>query len=185
MTRRKYRRKRRRTAPSVSVVGYTRRLRLFGSSPASEATALFTSDVPDVLTPPAETVNRKLIRVSGEAFFACALTSGQNAVAQFCLWAHPKHESWPGVDEYDPFNDGPGKTGFEGLLAPRTFCRRTFVQTVPASGAAQTISQQHMIRSRAERLLRPGWVLSAGLYVRGTSGVAVEHLSLLRYVVSG
>jgi len=158
---------------------------LKGTAPASDATLLVTADVPDVVTPDSETVNRKILRIAGQAFYAAALTAGQYAVAQFCLWAHPKHEGWPTVAEYDPFNDGPGESGFEGLLAPRTFCRRTFVLAVPDSGSGQTIESAHMIRSKAERLLRPGWVLTAGLYLRGTSGVAVRHTSLLRYVVSG
>lgn len=184
--RRKHRRSRRsRTAPSVSIAGYTRLIDLSQAAAAADATALVTADVSDVLTPAEETVNRKLIRVAGQAFFGAALSAGDYAVAQFCLWAHPKHEGWPTVAEYDPFNDGPGESGFEGLLAPRTFCRRTFVLAVPASGSTQTIESQHMIRSKSERLLRPGWVLTAGLYVRGTSGVTVRHTSLLRYVVSG
>lgn len=186
MPRRKHRRRRRRSIrPSPSIAGYTRLIDLEGTS-AAGTTVLSTEDVPDVVGLATETVNRKLIRVGGQAMFAAALAADQYAVAQFCLWAHPSHESWPTVADYDPFSEGPGETGFEGLLSPRTFCRRTFVLTTPASGVAQTIETAHMIRSKAERLLRPGWKLTAGLYLRGSAaGIKVRHTSLLRYVVAG
>lgn len=180
-----HRRKRHRTAPSVSIAGYTRPIDLQLAAPASDATGLITVDFPEVDNQSGETVNRKILRVTGMGIFTAALAAGNYAMAQFCLWAHPKHESWPGVDEYDPFHDGPGESAFEGMLAPRTFCRRTMVLASPASGVAETITQDHIIRSKAERLLRPGWVLTAGLYVRGTSGVTVRHTSLLRAVVAG
>lgn len=179
------RRRHRRTAPSVSIAGYTRPIDLSVAAPASNATALVTADVADVVTPGEETVNRKILRVGGQGFFASALAAGQIAMAQFCLWAHPEQEDWPAVTDYDPFNDGPGESHYAGMLAPRPFCRRTMVLAIPGSGQAQTISEQHMISSKAERLLRPGWVLSAGLYVRGTSGVAVRFAALLRTVVAG
>lgn len=180
------RRHRRREAPSVSIAGYTRPISLALAAPASDATGLVTVDFPDVANTEGETVNRKILRVTGQGIFTAALTAGQYAFAQFCLWAHPKHEDWPTVADYDPFNDGPGESAFEGMLAPRTFARRTMVLAVATgSGVAETITQDHLIRSKAERLLRPGWVLTAGLYVRGTSGVQMEHRSLLRAVVSG
>lgn len=183
---RRRRHTRRRIAPSTAIAGYTRRIQLDATAPNPDLkTGLVTVDVPGVVTPSEETVNRKLIRVSGEAFFSCSLSAQENVAAQFCLWAHPEHEGWPSVDDYDPFNDGPGESGFEGMLAPRAFCRRTFVLAVPTSGSAETISSQHRISSKAERLLRPGWKLSAGLYVSGSSGVSVSHISLLRYVVAG
>lgn len=177
-------RRRRRTAPSVSVAGYTRVLDLAKAAPASDATDLVTVDYPDVVNLSGETVNRKILGVHGMGIFTAALAAGNYALAQFCLWAHPKHEEWPDVADYDPFNDGPGESGFEGMLAPRTFCRRTMVLASPASGTAETITQDHTIKTRAERLLRPGWILSAGLYVRGTSGVNIRHTSLLRAVVA-
>lgn len=189
MARRKHRRRRgthRRTVrPSVSIAGYTRPIDLTLAAPASNATGLVTADISDVVTPAEETVNRKILRVAGQAMFTAGLTTGKMVMAQFCLWAHPEHEDWPGVDAYDPFNQGPGETGFEGMLAPRPFCRRTFVLAVPSTGSAETIASQHMIRSKAERLLRPGWKLTAGLYVRGDSGVSARHTSLLRVVVAG
>lgn len=187
-TRRRHTRRRsrrRREAPSTSIAGYTRFLDLLGNAPASDATGLFTFDIPDVETPPEETVNRKILRVTGQGIFTASLTAGQYAVAQFCLWAHPKHEDWPAVSKYDPFNQGPGETGFEGMLAPRPFCRRTMVLAAPSAGVTETITQDHIIRSKAERLLRPGWILSAGIYVKGSASVAVRHVSLLRTVVAG
>lgn len=176
--------RRRRTAPSVSIAGYTRMLSLSKAAPASDATDLVTMDFPEVENTSGETVNRKILRVTGMGIFTAALAAGQYAAAQFCLWAHPKHEDWPAISDYDPFNDGPGESAFEGMLAPRTFARRTMVLATPASGQAETITQDHIIRSKAQRLLRPGWILTAGLYVRGTSGVTVEHRSLLRAVVA-
>ena len=179
------RRGRARTTPSTSIAGYTRSIDLNLAAPAADATGLVTLDFPDVHNTEGETVNRKILRVAGRGIFTAALAAGNYAMAQFCLWAHPKHEDWPSVSEYDPFHDGPGESAFEGMLAPRAFCRRTMVLASPASGTAETITQDHVIRSKAERLLRPGWVLSCGLYVRGTSGVNVRHTALLRAVVAG
>lgn len=184
-SRRGHRRKGRRPHVSESIAGYTRVIDLSKAAPASDATDLVTVDFPDVVTPPEETVNRKILRVTGQGMFAAALTAGQYAVAQFCLWAHPKHEDWPTIQDYDPFNQGPGEAGFEGMPAPRPFGRRTMVLTSPASGNIETIAQDHIYRSKAQRLLRPGWILSAGLYLRGTSGVSVRYTGLLRAVVAG
>lgn len=179
------RRRKRRIMPSTSIAGYTRAMELQATAPASDATVLVTKDVPDVVNMSGETVNRKIIRVTGETFFSAGLAAGQNVLAQFCLWAHPASEDWPDISKYDPFNDGPGETAFEGMLSPRTFCRRTYVMAVPGTGSAQTISSEHLIRSKAERLLRPGWKLTAGLYLRGTATVQASHFSLLRTVVAG
>lgn len=183
--RRRRGRKRNRAHVSESIAGYTRLIGLSMAAPGSDATGLTAVDFSDVDTPAEHTENRKILRVAGAAFFAAGLTSGQYCAAQFCLWAHPKWEAWPTVSDYDPFNEGPGESSFEGMLSPRPFSRRTFILAVPPTGSAQTISEQHMVRSRAERLLRPGWVLSAGLYVRGTSGVQVSWNGLLRAVVAG
>lgn len=176
-----------RTAPSVSIAGYTRFIDLSAPALASGETRLVTADVADVENTEGETVNRKLVRVEGQAMFTAGIAADKYAVAQFCLWAHPKQEDWPTVDEYDPFNDGPGESSFEGMLAPRSFCRRTFVIATPTSGGVEeVITAQHMIRSKAERLLRPGWVLSAGLYLKASdAGISARHTSLLRYVVAG
>lgn len=187
MRRKRHRRHRGRSrTPRVaeSVAGYTRPLAL-NQSVTGPGTSLTTIDVPDVLTPAEHTENRKLIRVGGTCMFAAGMPANRAVMAQFCLWAHPKQESWPSVTDYDPFTEGPGETGFEGMLAPRAFCRRTFVLVTPSSGVTETITEQHMIRSKAQRLLRPGWILSAGLYVRGDSGVAVAWRGLLRFVVAG
>jgi len=186
-TRRHTGRRRKRTAPSVSVAGYTRFLDLSAPALASNETRLVTADVPDVTNTEGETVNRKLIRVEGKAMFVAGISANKYAVAQFCLWAHPKQESWPSISDYDPFNDGPGESGFEGMLAPRSFCRRTFVISTPtADGVDEVVSNEHMIKTRSERLLRPGWILSAGLYLRASdAGVNARHTSLLRYVVAG
>jgi len=184
MARRMNRRKRS-VRPSVSIAGYTRPVALGGSTAASNATSLTTTTVADVDNLSGETTNRKLIRVAGKAIFTAALPANKNVMAQFCLWAAPQQESWPTISAYDPFTEGPGESGFQGMLAPRVFCRRTFVLATPPSGEAQTITEAHVIRSKAERLLRPGWILQAGLYIRGSSGISVSHHSLLRYVVAG
>lgn len=187
MPRMKHRRRRRKrhTAPSVSIAGYTRPVDLSGTAAASDATSLVTQDIADVVTPGEETVNRKILRVAGQAIFTASLSAGKMVMAQFCLWAHPTQEDWPAVTKYDPFTEGPGQSDFAGMIAPRPFCRRTFVLATPATGVAEVIQAQHTIRSKAERLLRPGWKLTAGLYIRGDSGVAVRHTSLLRTVVAG
>jgi len=181
-------RHRRSVRPSVAIAGYTRPISL--TATAAAATVLVTTRVGDVEnyqpSDGGETVNRKLIRVGGQAMFAASLAAGKLIMAQFCLWAHPEQESWPAVTDFDPFNDGPGDRGFSGMLAPRSFCRRTFVMSTPAAGGVtETIQSQHMIRSKAERLLRPGWILSAGLYVRGDVGVVSRWDGLLRFVVAG
>lgn len=181
------RRHRRRLAPSVSIAGYTRAITLAGTTSGTAfTTTLVTQDVQDVETPSTETVNRKIVGVSGEAMFAANLAANRNLLAQFCLWAHPEHESWPSVADYDPFNEGPGESAFEGMLAPRAFCRRTFVINTPAGGVAETVLNQHRVKTKAQRLLRPGWKLTAGLYVRGSAAsLAYSHASLLRVNVAG
>lgn len=186
---RKTRRRRRhnlpRFAPSASIAGYTRMIALEGTPAANYATSLITQDFPDVVTPPEETVNRKIVRVSGQAMFAASLDAGKHVAAQFCLWAHPKHEEWPAISKYDPFNEGPGESGFEGMLAPRTFCRRTFLlNSAGATSTATVMIEEHRVKTRAERLLRPGWILTAGLYLRGDT-VACSWRGLLRAVVAG
>jgi len=177
--------RRRREAPSVSIAGYTRFIDLTSPVSVGTGTTRVEADIPDVVAPDTETVNRKILSVTGNAFFTAALPADKVCVAQFCLWAHPKHEDWPGVAEYDPFNDGPGESGYEGMIAPRPFGRRTFVLSTPSSGEAQTISAQHLYRTRSERLLRPGWVLTAGLYTRSDIGTSVRFTALLRAVVAG
>ena len=183
----RHRRRRRSTHVSESIAGYTRILNLADPGTTAGLTALHTVDVMDVMTPSEHTENRKILRVEGQAMFSAALAANQQLAAQFCLWAHPEHEDWPTVADYDPFTEGPGETAFEGMLAPRAFCRRTFVLATPASGGVtEVIQTQHMIRSRAQRLLRPGWKLTAGLYVSSPqSNVTATWHGLLRTVVAG
>jgi len=185
MTRRRRRSKRRTIRPSVSIAGYTRQIGL--TATAGATTQLATVDIDGVDNLTGETQNRKIIGVRGQAMFAAALTANTHMVAQFCLWAHPEHEDWVTVADYDPFNDGPGVTGFEGMMAPRPFCRRTFVMNTPnpATEIVETIQTQHSVSSKAERLLRPGWKLTAGLYVAGTSNIAARWDGLLRFTVTG
>ena len=184
--RRHRRRSRHRTAPSASVVGYTRLLDLKAQADTTGAATVMTSaDFPDVQNTSGETVNRKILRVHGQAFFSAALSADEFAVAQFALWAHPKHLGVPTVAEYDPFKDGPGDPAFEGLPVKRPFGRRTFVLNTPGSGVASTISSEHTYMTKAERLLRPGWVLSGVLYVVGSANVNMRWTALLRAVVSG
>ena len=185
--RRKAKRRRRSIRPSVSVAGYTRFLSLENTAPASGATALVVQDVEGVVTSEVLTENRKLIRVGGSAMMAVRLNANQHAAAMFCLRAAPQQEDWPSVSDYDPFREGPGENDFQGMPSPRPFCRRSFVLATPAGSGGETevIQEAHMVRSKAERLLRPGWKLQAGLYVTGSQGVMVKHASLLRYVVAG
>lgn len=187
MGRSRSRHRRRSIRPSTSIAGYTRVVDLTVTGTGGGTTLLSTVDIDDVVQSGSLTENRKIIRVAGRAFFSAGLAKNQSAVAQFCLWAHPDQEAWPAVSAYDPFTEGPGETGFEGMLSPRPFCRRTFVMSTADSDAApnQLVQESHMVRSKAERLLRPGWKLSAGLYVRATNGVKVRHTSLLRTVVAG
>lgn len=188
----RYRKRGRAAAVAVSIIGYTRLIDLSATAPASGNTVLVTQDVDDVRNgdpaqPQAETVNRKILRVGGQAFFSAGVGQDSHVVAQFCLRAAPGLDDWPTVVDYDPFQDGPGEQAWQGSASPRPFCRRTFVFGVADSSAAatQVIEEQHMIRSKAERLLRPGWKLQAGLYVAGSQGVKVRWTGLLRSVVAG
>lgn len=187
---------RRSRSPHVaeSIAGYTRVLDISATAAANNGTTLQAIDVEGVENGDSEpgdvnapTVNRKILRVAGKAFFSAGLARNQYAVAQFCLRAAPRLEGWPAVAVFDPFEDGPGHQAYEGMPSPRPFCRRTFVlSTADADPAvAALIQESHMVTSKAERLLRPGWKLQAALYVRGSSGVKVRWTGLLRTVVAG
>jgi len=187
----RYRRRRskrsRSAAPSVSMVTYTRLIDLEVTPTASDVTALATFTVPEVDNTTGETQNRKLMSVHGQAMMAAKINAGAHAAALFCLRAAPELDDWPAVTDWDPFNDGPGGAGsYDGRPSPRPFGRKNFVCVTPGTGGVtEVFNQAHTYRSKAERLLRPGWVLQAGLYVRATAQTDVRVFGLYRFAVAG
>lgn len=165
-------RRRRGTHVSESIVSLTRTVELEGTAAASEATTVTAVAIPQAVTPPEETVNRKILRISGQLMFAASLPADNHLYAVFCMLAHPLSEGatgFPSIEEWDPFNDGPGKTGYAGESSPRPFGRRRLVLNTPPSSSADVsaIFEPMDYRTKAKRLLRPGWALSAGVYVKG------------------
>ena len=167
---RRRRRSRRRKTVSTSVATYQRVVSIkmeTGSNTSDTHTASQTLTGIDNLG--GETVNRKIVGVSGTLAYAVQPSQDDQVVAMFALWAHPKVEDWYGSADWDPFDSGPdGSTSYEGRPTPRPFARRYFAHVIQSGGTSTQILQQHTIRSRAQRLLRPGWILTAGLWVRST-----------------
>lgn len=183
--------RRRHMAPSVSMVTYTRIVDLSVNGPSNDATAVATADITDVTNTSGETVNRKIVGIHGSAVLHCGLAANQHVAAMICFRAAPTLSDFPSIVEWDPFNDGPREgtdpTGYEGRPSPRPFARRNFVLATSSHTASTTelVTEQHAFRSRAERLLRPGWKLQAGLYVRASQSVNVRWYGLLRFSVAG
>ena len=167
---RRHRRRRSHDRPSTSMVTYQRVIGLSGSSSGTANTTTVVSEQVDgVENTGGETVNRKIVRITGELCFSSALTAGDDIVAMLAMWAHPKLDGFPSVDSFDPFTEGPtGAATYEGRITPRPFGRKYFALNVPASGAIETLSSEFRYHTKAARLLRPGWILSAGLWVRST-----------------
>ena len=186
----RFRRRRRHERPSVSMVTYTRVIDQSFTAAASNATGLTAFDIPDVSNDSGETVNRKIVGISGMLMMAAACGQNQHAVAMFAHRAAPELDSWPATSDWDPFNDGPdGSDSYKGRPSPRPFGRRLQVVTVPdtalSASTAQIVQEAHRYHSKSERLLRPGWKLQAGIYVRGSTGVKVRVTGVLRYAVAG
>lgn len=188
-TMRRRRHSRRRESPSTSIVTQTSLVDLSVSNPNTDETYLETQSLGQVENESGETVNRKILRVVGELMFTSNLPANQLAVAMFALRASPSLDPWPAVSDFDPFDSGPdGSASYKGRPSPRPFGRRNFALVTPAgSGVVQTIENAFRYHSRAERLLRPGWRLQAGLYVRvRTSGnVHVRIGGILRTTIAG
>lgn len=191
---RRFRHRRGSKRPSVSIATYSRLINLTatGSGLSNGNTVLAHEVVNDVENKTGETVNRKLLSISGELMFAAKIAAGETAVCMFAHLAHPAIHGMgdtplTGDDSWDPFNDGPdGSTSYGGRLSPRPFGRRNFVLAAPPTGGeAEVVMNQHVYRTRAKRLLRPGWECSRGIYVRASSGVSVRLSGILRYSVAG
>jgi len=192
MARESYRRRRgssrRAPRPSVSMATYPQVVALEATGIADSATVVTSLALPDVENTGGETENRKVIRVVGTLMFAAGLAANQHAYAMFALWAHPKLESFPTVTEFDPFNPGPAKgaTTYEGRPSPRPFGRKYFSLLTPESlGSVETISEAFRYHTKAQRLLRPGWILSAGLWIAATTGVKARVGGILQPTVAG
>lgn len=178
-------RHRRRTAPSVSIVTQQSIIDLTVTGTNLQTTQLSTGDF-GVSTPGSETVNRKVLGVRGDLVFSMAAAAGKAGLAMFALWAHPDIEDWPTVAQFDPWSDDdqPGESAFEGRMHPRPYGRRIMALATPSSGVAETVIRDERYRTKAERLLRPGWKLSYGLWVR-SEGVQVRVFGGLRATVAG
>lgn len=184
------RRKRSRSdRPSVSIATYQQFVQLAVATGGTNVTTVTTSVFPNVENTGGETVNRKILRVSGSLMFAANLVADRDLGAMFCLRAAPKDDAWPSVEDFDPFNAGPslGNVAYEGRPTPRPFGRRMFALVTPAGGgAAEVIQQAFRYSTKAERLLRPGWRLQMGLYVRGSHpDIACKVGGVLSAVVAG
>lgn len=176
-----------RTKVSDSIVTYSRVIDLNGTGDG-DTTHLVQGQIPGVSNLSGETTNRKIIRVVGTLMFSSNLSAGHHCYAMFALLAHPEIDgSFPPVTDWDPFEDGPGLgADFDGRPSPRPFGRRTFALLTPATGGVtETIQQAFRYSTKAERLLRPGWGLSAGLYLRATDGVQGRVGGVLRATVVG
>ena len=191
MPRRKryHKRRRMRDAPSTSIVTQTSLVDLSVSNPTNDTTELETARMGQVENQSGETVNRKILRIVGELMFTANLPANSLALALFALRAAPKDDPWPSVSAFDPWDSGPdGSTSYGGRPSPRPFGRRNFALVTPAgSGVVQTIEQAVRYHSRAERLLRPGWDLHCGLYVRvrTSANVHVRIGGALRATIAG
>ena len=174
MARKTYRRRRsrRRAKVSTSVVTYQRQIRLKLNSSSTAYNVSTTSQAIDgAENTSGETVNRKIVGVRGTLSYACQPAAGEQTDAMFALWAHPRIEDFPSGTDFDPFDAGPGgaRTTYDGRPTPRPFCRKYFSHILQESGTSTQFFQQHNFRSRAQRLLRPGWILTAGLWVRSSA----------------
>lgn len=187
--RRRKRRSRRRAAPGTSMVTYQQIVDLDSRPPTAGTTQLVTQELSQVANLEGETVNRKILRIAGDLAFATQPTAGHYVVAMFAMWAHPKLEDFPTVGAFDPFATGPAGAGtgtYEGRPSPRPFGRRMLVHTLQAGGAATQLFRDMRYSTKAERLLRPGWVLSAGLWVRSSqAGPVVKVSGLISVTVAG
>lgn len=141
-------------------------------------TVLASAPVADVNNLSGETVNRKILRVSGTLAASSTLAGNTGIAAMFALLAHPKLEDIPSVADFDPFDDGPdGSNTYEGRPSPRPFGRKYFA-FANVSGAPQaTYQEEFRYRTKAQRLLRPGWELHSLLYVRVNSGTPTFRLN--------
>jgi len=185
MARRQKRRSRKMV--SESIVTYSRVVDLQGTGDG-DTTHLVQAQVSGVSNLSGETTNRKIIRVMGTLMFSSNLGAGHHCYAMFALLAHPEIDgSFPPVADWDPFEDGPGLgADFDGRPSPRPFGRRTFSLVTPNSGGVvEVIQQAFRYSTKAERLLRPGWGLSAGLYLRASDGVQGRVGGILRATVVG
>lgn len=136
------------------------------------------------------TTNRKIVRVTGDLCFTAALSADQAAVAMFALWAHPTAVTpAEGLLDFDPFDiaDNPqaGKEAYDGRPTPRPFGRRMFALNVPKSGSVQTFTENFTYRTRAKRLVRPGWELHGALWARASNNAEIRLTGFLRAVVEG
>lgn len=182
-------RRRRSRRPSVSVATYADLINLQAAPAAADTTKAAIQNLSQVKNTSGETVNRKIVRVSGDLAFATQPSAGHVVVAQFALWAHPEIDS-DGVTELDPFVTGPGgaqpSADYEGRPSPRPFGRKLFAHVLQTGGTATQFFESFRYMTKAQRLLRPGWVLSAALWARSTeANVNVSVGGAIRVVVEG
>jgi len=168
---------------------YTQFIQLAVATGGTNVTTFTKNVLPNIKNTSGETVNRKIVRVTGSLMFAANMVADRDLGAMFCLRAAPLGDAWPEVSSYDPFNAGPalGNESYQGRPSPRPFGRRMFALVTPAGGGVGvTEMQAFRYSSSAERLLRPGWELSMGLYVRGSHpDIACKVGGVLNVTVAG
>lgn len=187
---RRYRRRsrRRREEVAVSHAAYLDQLGFqttAGGSP--NTTVLRTVDVDSVENDPEQTTNRKLVSIAGSMLSSVKLQAGQVIGAMLCFRMVTDSDPWPAINVFDPFTVGPfpGST-VGGRPVPLPFARRFIAHAICNGGDPQTFTQEFRMRSRSERLIRPGWKLQAGLYVRCTAANTPIYVGgLLRLSVIG
>lgn len=188
MHRRRKHSRRRREAPSVSIATYQDIVNLDVSATAANRTFSSFATLSQVKNDSGETVNRKILRVSGELAWATQPAAGFYTLGMFALWAHPEAQDLTDLSGFDPFASGPdgAATSYEGRPHPRPFGRRLFVHAVQQNGQASQLFREFSYRTRAERLLRPGWQLTAGVWVRTNASTGRAKLAgPLSVVVAG
>lgn len=184
--RRGRRRRRRRSAPSVSIVTYQRFVDIQVAAGTANQTAMESISIPDVANMSGESVNRKILRATGTLAGSVHIAGNQGAAAMFALLAHPDLEDIPPVSDFDPFDDGPdGSNTYKGRPSPRPFGRKYFAFANVTGASTATFQEEFRYRTRAQRLLRPGWKLSGLLYVRSNRGVTFRVNGIVSIAVSG
>lgn len=172
MARHRRRRRRRGTArnrvsTSVNNVAFNIRQQLTSSTAGAVQVFDLSSYIKNE-----ETQNRKITRVNGDLEFSAVMTAGNDLEAVFMLGVMPAHESWPTLAEWSPWvtADQAGNPAYQGgVMAPFGIRRYSFI--LPAGAASATMGEPRRYLTPSKRLVRPGHVLRAALYTRGSAAL--------------
>lgn len=177
-------------APATSMITLQRFIDLSPSASTGENnTLLENTDIEGASNASGETTNRKIVSIRGTLMFASKLSAGSHAVAMFAMWAHPGIDDFPTLADFDPFDESgsdPQQPNYGGRPTPRPFGRKFFALATPQGGGeGEVIQQAFSYGTKAKRLLRPGWKLSAGLWVRASIGNVARCTGLVSVSVAG